>query len=128
MQIIIPTKRKREIVDITHEINQVIESRGTTSGVVTLVALHTTAALTIADLDPGTDQDFLNFLEAITPPLTYRHPHDPEHAPDHILASIIGPSLSLVIEDGQVVLGVWQRIVLVELDGPRDRQIIVSLS
>jgi len=87
---------------------------------------HTTAAITTADLDPGTDKDFLDFLAAITPDKHWRHPHDPAHAPDHLLASIIGPSISVPYKDGRLLLGTWQRIILVELDGPRDRMVLVA--
>jgi secondary thiamine-phosphate synthase enzyme len=93
-----------------------------------LFVLHTTAALTIADLDPGTDLDLLDAFDALIPKLEYRHPHDPSHVSDHILSSLIGPSLSVPVEDGDLLLGEWQRIILVEFDGPRDRQIVLSFS
>lgn len=86
---------------------------------------HTTAALTFADLDPGTDLDFLDFLKRITPKVKYRHPHDPSHAPDHLLASLIGQSLFVPHKNGKLDLGTWQRIILVELDGPRERSVVV---
>ena len=119
----IRTKLKREVVDITDEVEAVLPAG---DGVVTVFVAHTTAAMTTADLDPGTDQDFLDFLEAITPQLTWRHPHDPQHAPDHLLASLIGSSVQVPFVMGQLQLGTWQRIILVELDGPRRRQVIVS--
>ena len=53
----------------------------------------------------------------------YRHPHNPEHAPDHILSSLIGTTLTLPVEAGSLVLGTWQRVILVELDGPRQREL-----
>jgi secondary thiamine-phosphate synthase enzyme len=83
--------------------------------------------LTIADLDPGTDQDLLDALRGMIPKLHYRHPHDPEHVPDHILSSLMGTSLTVPMASGKPLLGTWQRIVLVELDGPRQRQLIVSI-
>ncbi len=95
-------------------------------GVCHLLVLYTTAALTTADLDPGTDLDMLDAFEAIIPKLHYRHPHDPSHVPDHILSALIGTSLSLIVEDGALVLGTWQRVVLIELDGPRQREIAVA--
>jgi secondary thiamine-phosphate synthase enzyme len=89
--------------------------------------LHTTAALTTADLDPGTDLDLLDFLDAITPEIRWRHPHNPAHAPAHLLSSIIGPSVTLPVQDGRLLLGAWQRLVLIELDGPRHRTVHLSL-
>ncbi|MBV9228294.1 MAG: YjbQ family protein, partial [Chloroflexi bacterium] len=62
----------------------------------------------------------------ILPQMSYRHPHDPSHTPDHILSSIIGPSLTIPYSSGRLLLGTWQRIILVELDGPRQRTVHIS--
>lgn len=121
-QITISTTEKKQVLDITEDINKNLEG----SGVAFLLLQHTTAALTTADLDPGTDLDMLDAIEAIAPKLKYRHPHNPAHAPDHIMSSIIGTNLSMPYEDGKLVLGTWQRVVLVELDGPRDRVIVIQ--
>lgn len=119
----IKTHKKREIIDITEQVQQVL---GTKTGVCHLTVLHTTAALTTADLDPGTDLDMLDAFEALIPKLHYRHPHNPSHVPDHILSALIGTSVTQPVDKGQLVLGTWQRIVLVELDGPRDRDVVVT--
>jgi secondary thiamine-phosphate synthase enzyme len=118
----IGTHRKREILDITDEVEKHLPRE---SGICFLNILHTTAALATADLDPGTDLDMLDAFEAMIPKLRYRHPHNPEHVPDHILSSLIGTSLTLPVESG-LVLGAWQRVVLVELDGPRRREIALQ--
>jgi secondary thiamine-phosphate synthase enzyme len=119
----IETQYKRQVVDMTDRISQQLpEGRGT----VTVSVLHTTAAVTTAELDPGTDEDLLEALDGLLPDVRWRHPHDPAHTPDHLLASIIGPSVSLAYADGQVQLGTWQRVVLIELDGPRLRNVILS--
>ncbi len=126
--LIVHTRQKRELVDITDRVQAIISKSGTESGIVTVFVTHTTAAITTADLDPGgTDQDYLDAFEKMVPHLAYRHPHNPSHMPDHILASVIGPSLAVPLHDGELVLGTWQRIVLVELDGPRDRRLVVSV-
>ncbi len=119
----IATQRKRQILDITEQIEQQLTGG---SGVCFVNVLHTTAALTTADLDPGTDLDMLDAFEAMMPKLRYRHPHNPEHVPDHILSSLIGTGLTLPVESGSLVLGTWQRVVLVELDGPRQRELRVQ--
>jgi secondary thiamine-phosphate synthase enzyme len=119
----IKTHKKREVIDITEEVQRML---GTKSGVCHLTVLHTTAALTTADLDPGTDLDMLDAFEALIPKLRYRHPHDPSHVPDHILSALIGTSVTQPVDKGQLVLGTWQRIVLVELDGPRERNVVVT--
>jgi secondary thiamine-phosphate synthase enzyme len=127
MELGINSKKKDEIIDITERINDLIREEGTTSGICTIFVRHTTCALTCADLDPGTDIDFISFIREITPELQYKHPHDPNHAPDHIISSIIGPSVSIPVEDGKLLLGTWQRVVLVELNGPRERRINVVI-
>ncbi len=78
-------------------------------------------------MDPGTDLDYLDALGAIAPHLAFRHPHNPEHFPDHLLATLIGPSLTVPLYQGELRLGVWQRIVLFEFDGPRSRTISITV-
>jgi secondary thiamine-phosphate synthase enzyme len=122
----IKTGKKREVVDITDAITDQLNAGA--SGICHVLILHTTAALTTADLDPGTDLDMLDAFEAMIPKLRYRHPHNPAHVPDHILSALIGTSLSLPFERGELLLGTWQRVVLVELDGPRQRELVLSIS
>jgi secondary thiamine-phosphate synthase enzyme len=125
----IKTHKKREVVDITEQVSaELHRSVADRSGTCHLLVLHTTAALTTADLDPGTDLDMLDAFEAMMPKLRYRHPHDPSHVPDHILSALIGTSVGLIVEKGDLVLGTWQRVVLIELDGPRPREITIAFS
>jgi len=120
----IKTQRKRQILDITDPVEALLRQHHAAAvGVCHLLVLHTTAALTTADLDPGTDLDMLDAFESMIPKLNYRHPHDPGHVPDHILSALIGTSVSLLADRGSLILGTWQRVILVELDGPRTREI-----
>jgi secondary thiamine-phosphate synthase enzyme len=122
----VSTKKKDQVLDITDMVKGFLREEGVEQGVCVVFAAHTTCAITTADLDPGTDLDLLNALRHILPELRYRHPHDPEHTPDHILSSLIGPSVMVPYANGQLLLGVWQRIILVELDGPRQRTVHLS--
>lgn len=117
----VKTARKSQVLDITDRIQAELPGHG--SGGVLVFVAHTTCAITTADLDPGTDLDYMDALRHLLPDLTYRHPHDPEHTPDHILASVIGPSVMVPLDRGKLVLGTWQRIVLFEFDGPRERDV-----
>jgi secondary thiamine-phosphate synthase enzyme len=126
-EIIIKTRKAKEVVDITDEINEKLKEKDFKEGLCHLFVAHTTAALTTADLDPGTDLDMLDAFQAMIPKLAYRHPHNPQHVPDHILSSLIGTSLIVPIKERRLVLGTWQRVVLIEFNGPRERKIIVSL-
>jgi secondary thiamine-phosphate synthase enzyme len=123
----VKTRKKREVLDITDLVEKRLARNGSESGSCQLFVLHTTAALTTADLDPGTDLDMLDAFEAMIPKLRYRHPHDPAHVPDHILSSLIGTSVSLPFENSRLILGTWQRVVLIELDGPRERELAMSI-
>lgn len=123
MDLKIETTKNREVVDITDHVHQHITDAA--HGVSVFVA-HTTCAVTTADLDPGTDLDLLDAAWEMIPKLEYRHPHDPSHVPAHLASSFIGPSVIVPVSDGQLQLGTWQRIVLVELDGPRERRIIIQ--
>jgi secondary thiamine-phosphate synthase enzyme len=118
------TSRKDQVVDVTSDVEANLEAA---EGICTVFAAHTTCAITSADLDPGTDQDYLEAFRKLLPALRYRHPHDPAHTPDHILATLIGPSVSVPVRDSKLVLGIWQRIILVEFDGPRERALYVSV-
>jgi secondary thiamine-phosphate synthase enzyme len=129
IELVIKTKQKREIVDITDKVNSEIKKLGKKDGLLNLFLIHTTAALTTADLDPGgTDKDYLEAFEKLIPKINFRHPHNPAHMPDHILSSLIGTSLTIPVKSEKLVLGTWQRIVLIEFDGPRERNIIISIS
>lgn len=119
----VQTQDKWQIVDITDQVQKAITND---QGIATIFVRHTTAALTTADLDPGTDVDFLDFLHSLVPSLQWRHPHNPEHAPDHLLTSVIGTSVTVPYINNTLQLGTWQRIVLIEFDGPRERKLIIA--
>jgi secondary thiamine-phosphate synthase enzyme len=123
-KITIQTQQEKAVIDITSQVSEII---GQESGVAHLFLQHTSAAISTADMDPGgTDLDYLNAWQEIMPDLDYNHPHNPEHMPDHILATTIGPSLAVPIQNGQLQLGTWQKIVLCEFNGPRERTILIT--
>jgi secondary thiamine-phosphate synthase enzyme len=126
-QLNIRTQGSKQVIDITGDVQEIIRKEGPTGGLCNVFVTHTTAAITTADLDPGTDLDMLDAFYKMVPHLNYRHPHNPAHTPDHILATLIGPSVTVPIDRGQLVLGTWQRIVLFEFDGPRSRTVCVTL-
>lgn len=119
------TAKKDQVLDITDRVEAYLQTQRESEGLCSIFVAHTTCALTTADLDPGTDLDLLDALRNILPPLNYRHPHDPSHTPDHILSSLIGASLVVPYRQKRLLLGTWQRVILVELDGPRERTVHV---
>jgi len=122
-ELTIHTEAARQVVDITDQVSQQLE---TEDGVVHIFAKHTTVAISVADLDPGTDQDYLNALFDMVPDIDFNHPHDPAHTPSHILSAMIKPELTVPVVAGRLQLGTWQRIVLLEFDGPRERHVVLS--
>jgi secondary thiamine-phosphate synthase enzyme len=123
----IPTIKKKNILDITGRVQAFLRTQKVENGLCHVFAKHTTCAVTTADLDPGTDLDMLDAFEELIPKLRYRHPHNPEHVPDHIMSTIIGPGVLVPVHSGELQLGTWQRIVLVELDGPRSRDLAFTV-
>jgi secondary thiamine-phosphate synthase enzyme len=118
----VATQHKDQVIDLTERLAEYLRDEAERDdGTCLVFAAHTTCAVTTADLDPGTDLDFLQAIRALLPPLAFRHPHDPAHAPDHILAALIGPSISVPYAHRRPLLGTWQRVVLIELNGPRQR-------
>jgi secondary thiamine-phosphate synthase enzyme len=119
--------KKREVIDLTARLREALDRNQAGDGLCHLFLTHTTAALTTADLDPGTDLDLLDAFTAMVPKLDYRHPHNPKHVADHILSSLIGTSLWVPVKNREPRLGTWQRVVLLEFDGPRERQIALAM-
>ena len=124
----VSSKEERKVIDIT---NQIEEELPKSNGAVNIFIKHTTAAITTADLDPGTDLDYLkvvDFLQQFMPNLNFNHPHDPDHFPDHFFSSLIGTSITIPFKKGKLDLGTWQRVVLIELNGPKTREITLTFS
>jgi len=119
----IKTAQTRQAIDITDQVNRQIAKSDIQDGLCLLFIQHTTATLTVGEVGEGTEEDLLDVLWEMIPKIRFRHAHNPRHAPAHMIASILGPSLSLPISDGRLVLGTWQSVLLIELDGPRERTI-----
>lgn len=123
----VSTTQLKEVVDLSVKIEAVIRKSKMQQGICSLFITHTTAALTTGEIGEGTEQDFLEVVEQIIPHIQFRHAHDPSHAWSHMASSILGPSLTIPVSAGKLVLGTWQSVMLVELDGPRERDVHVTL-
>ena len=123
----IRTDRLKQVVDMTDRVNALVAKRKITEGLCCLFLTHTTACLTTGEVGEGTEKDLLDVVEQMIPKIDFRHGHDPSHAWSHMASSILGPSLTIPILDGSLVLGTWQSVLLVELDGPRERDVHVTL-
>lgn len=123
----VKTGSLKEVVDLTERIQSLIRRAKMQEGLCALFVAHTTAALTTGEIGEGTEQDLLDVVEQIIPSIRFRHAHDPSHAWSHMAASILGPSLMLPVVGGLLALGTWQSIMLIELDGPRERTVHMTL-
>lgn len=112
-------------MDITKQVNYIISSKKVTGGSVSLFLMHTTAALITSAFDPKIDLDILDALE-MTVPAYYSHLQHHAKVPHHVIASFLSASLIVPIEKGKLLLGDMQRIMLVEFNGPKEREIIIG--
>ncbi|OQW37550.1 MAG: hypothetical protein A4E19_12780 [Nitrospira sp. SG-bin1] len=123
----IKTTATKEIVDLTDRLETVVRKANFQGGLCALFVTHTTAALTTGEIGEGTDDDLLEVVEEMIPQIRFQHAHDPSHAWSHMASSILGPSLTVPVSAGKLMLGTWQSVLLVELDGPRERTVQVTL-
>ena len=116
-----------EFLDITNEVQRVVQSSSIENGVCYIFVPHTTAAVIVNEhADPSVVQDIAAQLDAIIPQHSgYRHREG--NSPGHIKASLLGNSETLLIENGKLVLGTWQGIFFCEFDGPRSRNLLIKL-
>jgi secondary thiamine-phosphate synthase enzyme len=120
-----------DIIDITPKVRQHIETEKVQHGQVTLFVAGSTAALTTIEYEPGLVKDLREFVDKLIPS-ERRYHHDDRWGDDngfsHLRASLFGPSLAIPIENGRLLLGTWQQVVLLDFDNrPRTREIIVQL-
>jgi secondary thiamine-phosphate synthase enzyme len=120
-----------DIIDITPKVCEYIEKEKIERGVATIFVAGSTAALTTIEFEPGLVQDLKEFVEKLIPS-DRRYHHDDRWGDDngysHLRASLFGPSLAIPIENGRLMLGTWQQIVLLDFDNrPRTREILVHL-
>ena len=123
----VKTRERTELVDITSDINRLVQKSGVEQGLCMLYVPHTTAAVTINEsADPSVKSDILMILNQIIPWETnYRHLEG--NSPAHIKTTLVGSSELIAIENKQLVLGTWQGIFYCEFDGPRSRKLHVRI-
>ena len=124
--IAVKTRSRTEMVDITSAVQKEVSKSGDADGVCTVYVPHTTAGITINEgADPNVCRDITTkFNELVPPDVGYRHLEG--NADSHIKASMMGSSVSVIVENGRLVLGTWQRIFFCEFDGPRSRSVYVK--
>ncbi|MDP2750426.1 MAG: secondary thiamine-phosphate synthase enzyme YjbQ [Nanoarchaeota archaeon] len=129
-EIILSTKEKEELVDITEEVKKAVTLSKVVEGICVVYAVHSTAAIMINEnADVNLQKDVIKAInKMVLQHDNYAHDKVDDNAAAHIKATLIGPSKTVPIIDGELTLGSWQDIFLFEFDGPRkERRIIVQI-
>lgn len=127
-EIRVRTSARSEMVEITSQVQSLLDGAGVREGAVVLQSLHTTAALTINEnADPFVVDDVLRKLDRLIPRDEPFYQHAEGNSDSHLKTSFFGPSLTVIVSEGRLVLGTWQGIYLCEFDGPRERRVAVQL-
>ena len=117
------TASSMEFVDITANLQRIIDDNDVDSGLLVAYNPHTTAGITINEgADPAVQSDLITILRHIIP-LEFPYKHLEGNSPSHMMASLTGSSVTVIIENGRLLLGTWQRIFFCEYDGPRNRKV-----
>jgi len=123
----IRTTAKREMIDVTARVAEIVARAGLAEGLCTVYTPHATAAIVVNENDdPNVCVDVLDALDRLIPAGIWRHDRVDGNAASHIQATILGPGETIPVRDGKLQLGRWQAVMLVELDGPRDRRVLVT--
>lgn len=124
----IRTNTKREMIDLTARVAEIVAQTDLAEGLCSVYTPHATAAIVVNENDdPNVCVDVLDALDRLIPAGIWRHDRVDGNAASHIQAAILGPGETIPVRAGRLVLGTWQAVMLVELDGPRDRRVIVTV-
>jgi secondary thiamine-phosphate synthase enzyme len=127
-EIRVSTKEREQMIDITKEVAAIVKKSGTKDGICLVHAMHATAAILVNEnYDPSLKEDFLDFLRKQVPSGIWRHDKVDGNADAHIRSMMVGQSQSVPVKNKSLALGRWQGICLVELDGPRERTVLVTV-
>jgi len=126
-KIIVTSKHKTEMIDITSEIKEEIIKSGVKDGVCVITAQHTTASIMLFEkMDPNLQRDFLSEIKRKIPDDT-AYSHAGGNGAAHMKASFIGSTVSLPVANACPMIGEWQGIFFTDFDGPRDRTVVISV-
>lgn len=121
------TRDSQHILDITSDVRKVVRESGVSDGLCLIFSMHTTAGITINEnADPDVKTDMISGLSRAFPERSdYTHMEGNSHS--HLRTSCVGPSQTVIVSDGDLVLGTWQGVFLCEFDGPRRRRVAVKV-
>ncbi len=125
----IETQAAKQSIDVTDRVRAIVERSGVGEGLCHVMVLHSTAALVVNETaDPNIGTDVVTALDRAVPDHAgWLHDRIDDNAHAHIKATLLGPSETLPVSGGDLVLGTWQRLILMEFDGPRKRRVRVTI-
>ncbi|MFY9553855.1 MAG: secondary thiamine-phosphate synthase enzyme YjbQ [Blastocatellia bacterium] len=132
--ILVKTVERTDLVNLSDDIREFVESTGVKDGYVQVSSLHTTAGLIVNEWQDALLSDIKTSIERMVPRDTYYKHNDPEfsdcdrhNADSHLRIVVLGHSLSVPIDRGELVLGRWQSVILTEFDGPNERKVFMQV-
>jgi secondary thiamine-phosphate synthase enzyme len=124
----VQTRQRGEIVDVTDVVRRIVRQKRASDGMAIVFVPHTTAAVTINEnYDPDVKHDMLKKLETLIPKHESYYRHDEGNSDSHVKTALVGNSATVLVENGDLVLGRWQGIYFCEFDGPREREMYVKV-
>lgn len=123
----ITTTDRYQLVNITTQVEKLISQSDIQDGLCLVFVPHSTAAIILTEDEEGLKRDWLKVLKKLISEMDFEHDKIDDNADSHILSGLLGQGKTLPFENGRLIRGTWQDIFLVELDGPRERKIIVKL-
>lgn len=136
-EISLNTEKSLDIIDITQKVQDAVDASEISSGIAIVASQHTTTGIIVNENETGFLEDLRNALNRLAPDGIHYHHNDlhkrnvpkdePQNGKSHILATLIGGTQTVPIQDGKLKLGTWQSIFLIELDFARYRRVIITV-
>ena len=127
-RIMLRSREREDLVEFTAEVSDIVSESRVREGACVLFVRHTTAGLTVNEnADTDVPRDMLHCLRTLIPQHGMGFKHGEENSDAHIKASLVGPSVTVPFADGRLLLGRWQGIFLCEFDGPRRREVVMTI-
>ncbi len=124
----VQTRSRFEVVRITGNVEEIVRESGIREGFALVFVPHATAALILNEYEPRIVEDYITWIKRVVPPGGgWRHDEVDSNAHAHIASAFIGQSRVLPVSEGILVRGTWQEVLLLELDGPRRRTVVVEV-
>lgn len=121
------TSRATQFIDVTADVERVLKESGIKNGMVTVYTRHTTTGVFINEGERGLLRDYQRLLGLVREGAGYEHDRIDSNAHAHLRAVLLGGSVAVPVIEGRMALGTWQRIFFAELDGPRQRRLVVQV-